>query len=535
MPYVIKDKRALVMRLRNSDVVTAAIPRYQWIEAQGNRYLAVPHTDDTWHVLNNLGVAVAGYEPIRSYYVYPKLFGKHLPMPHQNETAVFCVANKRCYVLNEMRTGKSASVLWASDYLVKAKQVKKVLILCTTTCMDVVWRKQLFGVLPHKSVAVLAGTHARRLQLLQDDYDYYVLNHDGVKIGFNDKKIGLHGTLMQMVKDGTIGLIIMDEGSEFRNATTAKWKALRAIARLCPRVWWLTGTPSPGGPEDVWAQCKIVTPNNVPELFTTWRNKVMYPATQFKWAPKAGHEQLAFAAMQPAVRFCKNDVLDMMPVTYEDRQAELTQQQSVAYLHIKKQGVLEHSQGTITAVNAAVLLGKLLQIAAGVVKDVEGDHVAYAPTHRLAALDEIIEQANAKVIVFAPYRAVVDLLVAHIGKRWTVAGVDGRVTGNKRADIIREFQDGSQLHVLVAHPKTTGHGLELSAADTIIWYAPMHSVDIYEQANNRIMSGLQKRSMGVYHIGCTPLEWKIYKALKEGVSMQQNVLKLYNEEILGST
>jgi SNF2 family DNA or RNA helicase len=101
--------------------------------------------------------------------------------------------------------------------------------------------------------------------------------------------------------------------------------------------------------------------------------------------------------------------------------------------------------------------------------------------------------------------------------------------------VIHAFQDKSDPKVLVAHPKTTGHGLELSAADTIVWFAPMHSVDLYEQANNRIMSGLQKRSMGVYHIGCSSLEWRIYKALKDGVSLQQEVLKLYDEEILGKS
>lgn len=534
MPIVIPEKKALVMKLKNPSRVTANIPKYQIINEDGEQYLAVPHTVDAWHVLKNLGLSVDNYEPMRWYYPYPRLYGRYDPMSHQSETSVFCTANKRCFILNEMRTGKSASVLWASDYLRKAKQVKKVLILCTMSCMDRVWRQAIFGLFPEKTVAILHGTAQQRVQLLKENFDYYILNHDGIKIGYSDKKSeGLHAELVRMVKAQEIDLIIVDEGSEFRNASTDRFKALKAISSHVNRIWWLTGTPTPGGPEDAWAQCMIVNPSKVPTYFKSWRDKTMYQINKYKWVPKTGHESVVHEAMQPAIRYKKSDVIDMMPVTFDDREAELTKEQLAAYSKIKTEGVLASKSGAVTAVNAAVLLGKMLQISAGVVKNDEGGVVKYLPTPRLRVLDELVEQAGAKVIVFAPYKAVVDMLVEHIGKRWTVDFIDGRVTGRKRDAVIHAFQDRDDPKVLVAHPKTTGHGLELSAADTVIWFAPMHSVDLYEQANNRIMSGLQKRSMGVYHIGCTTLEWRIYRALKAGVNMQQEVLKLYDAEILG--
>jgi SNF2-related domain/Helicase conserved C-terminal domain len=536
MPFVIPDKKALVLNLRYPEKVTACIPKFQYLNSEGVQYLAVPHTIDTYHVLKNLGIgAVVGYEPMRYYYTYPKLSGRFDPMKHQVETAVFCTANKRAFILNEMRTGKSAAVLWAGDYLSKQKQVNKTLILSTMSCMDRVWRQAIFNLFPHKSVAILHGSADRRLALLKENFDYYILNHDGIKVGFGGKRgKSFHAELVAMATSGEINLIIMDEGSEFRNARTEKWKALKALSVKVNRIWWLTGTPTPGGPEDAWAQCKIVNPDSVPTFFTAWKDKVMFNVSPYISIPRHGHEKMVHEAMQPAVRYKKADVLDMMPVTYDDREAVMSVEQEKAYKEIKNQGVVQSNQGSITAVNAAVLLLKMLQIAAGAVKTTEeGGLMHYPSPARLAVLDELIEQAGSKVIVFAPYKAVVDLLVQHIAKKWEVAHIDGRVTGKKRDDVIRAFQDGNTLKVLVAHPKTTGHGLELSAADTVIWYAPMHSVDLYEQANNRIMSGLQKRNMGVYHIGCCPLEWKIYKALKAGVSMQQQVLKLYEEEVLG--
>lgn len=536
MPVVIPEKKALVLHLKNPTKVTASIPKHQFIEEAGQRYLAVPHTVDAWHVLKNIGVNVENYEPMRWYYPYPKLYGRYDPMAHQSETSVFCTANKRCFVLNEMRTGKSASVLWASDYLRKVKQVKRTLILCTVSCMDRVWRQAIFGLFPERTVAILHGSHQQRLALLREDFDYYILNHDGLKVGFGDKKSeGFHAELVAMAKSGEINLIVMDEGSEFRNASTDRWKALKAITTHINRIWWLTGTPTPGGPEDAWAQCMIVNPSKVPSYFKTWRDRVMYQINKYKWVAKTGYESVVHEAMQPAIRYKKSEVIDMMPVTYDDREAELTKEQLGAYQHIKSQGVLASKNGAVTAVNAAVLLGKMLQIGAGAVKNDEGGIVEYTPTPRLKVLDELIEQSGAKVIVFAPYKAIVDMLVAHIKKKWTVEFIDGRVTGRKRDAVIQAFQDSDEPKVLVAHPKTTGHGLELSAADTVVWFAPMHSVDLYEQANNRIMSGLQKRSMGVYHIGCTTLEWRIYRALQAGVNMQQEVLKLYDEEILGKS
>jgi SNF2 family DNA or RNA helicase len=533
MPIALTNKKALVLKLRDPSKVTSVLPVTQTIEQDGEVFTAVPHTVDAWHVLKNLGVNVQDYEPMRWYYPYPKLYGRHDPMPHQSETAVFCTANKRAYILNEMRTGKTSATLWASDYLREAKQVRKVLILCTMSCMDVVWKQAIFGLFPHRTVAILHGSHERRLALLKEDFDYYVLNHDGVKIGYNAKNpVGFYAELLRQIKAGEIGLMIVDEGAEYRNFSTDRWKALKGLACV-ERIWWLTGTPTPGGPEDAWAQARIVNPGRAPEYFKTWKDRVMYQVNKYKWVPKHGHEADVHNLMQPAIRYKKSDVLNNLPVTFDDREATLTKEQLAAYQQIKTQGVLASKQGAVTAVNAAVLLGKLLQIGAGAVKNDNGDIVHYPPTNRLAVLDELIAQSASKVIVLAPYKAVVDLLVAHIAKTHKVAFIDGRVTGRARSKVIHDFQHGDNLDVLVAHPKTTGHGLEFAVADTVVWYAPMHSVDLYEQANHRIMSNAQTRSAGVYHIGCSPLEWKIYRALKAGVSLQQKILELYDEEILG--
>lgn len=125
-------------------------------------------------------------------------------------------------------------------------------------------------------------------------------------------------------------------------------------------------------------------------------------------------------------------------------------------------------------------------------------------------------------------------LGSSIKKYTTVDKIDGSVTGRARDKAINAFQEHEHPRIIVAQPRTTGHGLELSAADTVIWYGPIFSNNIYEQACHRVMSGMQKNSIGVYHLGSTPLEWRIFKSLKDGVDVQQNMLALYDAEMKGT-
>ena len=521
MAIVVPERKALVIRLKDYGRVTAVLPKYQHVMHDNVPVLAVPHTTDVWHVLRNIGVTVTGYEPMRSYYQYPKLGGEFDPMQHQRETAVFCSTHMRCYILSEMRTGKSASVAWASDFLRRTKSVKRTLILSTMSCMTM-WKNTIWSLFPDSRVNVLHGDKAQRVKLLNQDAEYYVINHDGIKT--------IERELANAIANGHIDLIVMDEGAEFRNAGTAKFKSLRLITAKCPRIWWLTGTPTPKSPEDAWAQCRVVTPETTPTSFKAWRDRVMMQISTFKWVPRTGAYEEVHKLMQPAIRYRKSDVIEVMPVTYDDREAPLTTEQRHIFDEIKAEGAVRSANGTISAVNAGIMVAKLLQISMGVVRTDSGETMEYLPKTRLAALQEIIEGAEAKVIVFAPYHAVVDLLVREIRKYTTVEFIDGRVTGRNRDRVISNFQDTEHPRVLVAHPRTTGHGLELAAANVIVWFGPVFGTE-YEQANHRVLSGKQVHSVGIYHLGATSMEWRIYKALRNQVDVQSQMLDLYNEII----
>jgi len=186
----------------------------------------------------------------------------------------------------------------------------------------------------------------------------------------------------------------------------------------------------------------------------------------------------------------------------------------------------------ITAANAAVKLGKLLQVCCGEVYDEHGSSVTVNSSNRQATCAEIIEGAAKKVIVFVPFTATLDKLAAYLRRKGnSVAVVDGRTTANKRKKIFEDFQNAKDPRVLVAHPQTTAHGLTLTAADTTIWYAPVFSLEIFEQANNRMNRPGQNNHMTVAMLHSCWLEREVYAALSKKAAMQDSVLQMYREEL----
>jgi superfamily II DNA or RNA helicase len=113
----------------------------------------------------------------------------------------------------------------------------------------------------------------------------------------------------------------------------------------------------------------------------------------------------------------------------------------------------------------------------------------------------------------------------------SVEVVDGDTTRSQRAQILGAFQDHKDPHIIVAHPKVASHGLNLTNADTIVWFSPIHSLDIYEQANERMARPGQKLKTNIIHLGGCPLEWGVYKVLRSKGRAQEEFLELFKQEL----
>lgn len=523
---------ALIFKCDKPELVQAVIPSARRFVMKGHELIAVKHGVDQTRVLRNLGLAAPA--PIKyDGYTWP---GRLAPMSQQVETADFLTVNRRAFVLNEMGTGKTAAAAWAADYLIARGHIKRVLVIAPLSVIGV-WVSELFQVLPHRSVGEVTGTREKRLAVLEQNYTFDVINYDGV-VSTHHKELDGKGNIKRRWSDldGRYDLIIVDEAAAYRNAGTERYKALKHLLQADTRLWLLTATPTPNAPTDAWALIKLVAPSKVPDAFATFQEAVMVKAGPYKFRPRPGAQDFVWSLMQPAVRFTKAECIDLPPVTYNNRQCTLSPDQVNMFDVMRKKMLHDDKESgiVITAMNAAVKMIKLQQICCGVVKDDNGLPVYLKPKSRLDTLTEIVEQTDAKVIVFVPFIFAMELVKDHLEKAgYNVALVNGSVGSSERTKIFAEFQRLPNPRILVAHPAVASHGITLTAADTIVWYAPIFSIESYEQANARINRIGQQNHMTIYHLGAHAFEWRIYDVLRNKAGLQNSLLNLYKEVVGG--
>jgi SNF2 family DNA or RNA helicase len=446
--------------------------------------------------------------------------GKHKPFAHQKKTSSFLTLYDRAFCFNEQGTGKTASVIWAADYLMKLGLVRRVLVLCPLSIMKSAWQQDLFKFAMHRSCTIAHGTPKARKKALATNADFVILNFDGLAVVKDD------------VIAGGFDLIVVDEASAYKNAQTARWKILRDVAATVPKLWMLTGTPAAQSPLDAYGLAKLVNPANTPAYYGRFRDSVMYRVTAFKWAARPGAEDKVYSILQPAIRFEKDQCLDLPPVTYMERDVPLTSMQRVYYDTLKSQMRFAAGDTAVTSINAATNLNKLLQISGGAVYTDTGESLEFDVSNRLNAIMEVIEESSKKVLVFVPFNHTIRLLQEHLEKNGVPCEViNGNVSVNKRSDIVSAFQNNPNPRVLILQPQAASHGLTLTAANTIIWYAPVTSVETYLQANARINRPGQNSPMTIIHIKGSEVESRLYSMLRGNIAGHEKIIDLYRTEL----
>lgn len=514
---ILSDKKAVLFKLKEPSRITTVISTAKLVNADGVKLVAVPHRPDETRVLRNLGFKVPAPMPI-----HYKWTGGRTPFNAQVETASFLSMHHRAFCLNSFGTGKTYTALAAYDYLRGLKRVKKTLVVAPLSTLERAWADEVFRNFPHLEAVVLYGTKEKRLKLLNQDADIYIINADGLGIIKDD-----------LAKRDDIDLIIVDELAMYRNASTERWKRLNEICnKQTPRdVWGLTGAPTPNAPTDAYAQIKLVTPTNtaVPRYFGRFRDMVMLQLSQFKWVPKADATETVKRMMQPSIRFSLDDCLDLPPQIFVDRDAPMTAEQVKAYNKMLESFKLEYAGGQVLAANEAVKVGKLIQIACGVAYGASGEDVFIPSQPRMDVLLELIEESEGKCIVFVPLTGALKHVHTEVSKHFTAELVYGDTKKTDRDNIFAAFQKHTDPRVLVANPGTMSHGLTLTAATNVIWFAPTNSNETYEQANGRIRRPGQSRTTVITHISGTAAERKVYARLKAKGTMQGTLLELFKE------
>lgn len=456
-------------------------------------------------------------------YDWPRPHG-FTPFQHQVETCKFLVPRRKAFCFNEQGTGKTASVIWATDYLMKRGAINRVLIVCPLSIMQSAWQNDFFKFAIHRTVSVAYGSARKRKEIIEAGAEYVIINFDGVQI------------VQDEIINGGFDLVVIDEASAYKNAQTDRWKTMRDICKHVKGLWMLTGTPAAQSPVDAYGLAKLVNPEGVPKFFGMFRDQVMNMVSKYRWVPKHNAKDIVHNALQPAIRFEKDQCLDLPPVTYVDRDAPLSPQQKKYYDQLRKEMLIEADGEEVTAINAAAKVNKLLQISGGAVYTSTREVIQFDVAHRLKVVQEVIEEASHKVLVFVPFSHTIQLLKDFLdSKHITSEIISGDVPVSRRTDIVNRFQTKENPKVLLIQPQAASHGLTLTAANTIVWYSPVTSVETYLQANARIDRPGQKNNMTVVHIRGSSVEGRLYSLLRSNMKNHAEIINLYRQEILDET
>lgn len=457
---------------------------------------------------------------INDSYKWPRPLG-FTPFDHQRQTANFLTDNSRAFCFNEQGTGKTASVIWAADYLMRAGIIKRVLVVCPLSIMQSAWQNDLFKFAVHRTVEVAYGSAEKRNKIANSTAEFVIINYDGIP-----------AIAESAMSTKMFDLIVIDEANAYKNVQTKRWKTMRKLVTPDTWLWMLTGTPAAQSPVDAYGLGKLCVPNRAPRFFGDYRDSVMLKISMFKWMPRPDAEKTVFNMLQPAIRFEKSQCLDLPDVTFVNRDAPLTPQQRKYYKELKNQMLMEAAGEEISSINAASKMNKLLQISCGSVYTDSGAVVDFDVSNRLSVVEEVIAEASHKVLVFVPFRHTITLLQDYLTKAGVACDViHGDVQVRNRTSIFKRFQEGSDLKVLIIQPQAAAHGVTLTAADTIIWYAPTTSTETYLQANARINRPGQRNPMTIVHIEGSPVERKLYFMLQNNITNHEKVIDLYKKEL----
>jgi len=459
------------------------------------------------------------------------------PFAHQKVTVVHMLENPRDFILNEMGTGKTLAALWAIEILLKYRKIDRVYITAPLSVLKSVWAKEIFYNMPHLRYAICHGSQARRTDVIRSGAQIIIINPDGVR-----------STHLELMRRSDKHLLLIDELTTYKTHDSDRTDSMIKLAHTFKAVWGMTGELTPNSPVEAWSQAQVVNPHNplLPKYFGRFRDSTMYlkqpnpdiPRDPMKkdipiWLPKTGAEKLVAAIAQPSIRFLLRECIDLPPTIFSDVVPEMSAEQEDAYDLMRRQLYLETENGEITAANAAVKLMKLLQIAAGAVKQDDGTvHFLNCKKQLDFIKDRWLQTYNKKILVVCAFKASFLMLQQYAEKNGIKCGsVYGDINMEDRFRNIQRFQEGD-LNWLLLQPQAAAHGLTLTASSHTYWHTLTPSNELYGQTNARTVRPGQTQTTHVIRKVTSKAEQHIANILDVKGEMSSSVMQLFKTKQL---
>lgn len=413
---------------------------------------------------------------------------KYIPYSYQEYALKFILNSKAAGIFLDCGLGKTVITLTAIAELMHNRfEISKALVIAPLRVAENVWdvEAKKWDHLKHLRVAKVLGSEKKRIQALNTNADIYVINRENTKWLVDYYK-----------KDWPFDMLVLDELSSFKSHRAKRFKALRKVRPLCKRVVGLTGTPAPNGLIDLWAQVYLLdSGQRLGKTISGYRERYFLPDKRnqhviFSYKPKEGAEEAIYKKLSDICISMKNRDYLTLPERMDNILGiNLPPKVLEQYRQLERDLLLPLLEGDIVAGSAAVLTNKLLQITGGAIYD-EGKKVQILHDEKLKALEDLVEAANGKpVLVYYNYRHELE----RIQKQFLCRVLD-------TAKDMEDWNKG-EIPVMLAHPASAGHGLNLqNGGSTIIWFGLPWSLELYQQANARIHRQGQKNTVVVHHL-----------------------------------
>lgn len=532
------QNQALLIRTKMAKLVAMSVPRSAIAEydENGNPSAVLVRWElEQMQKCADIGVTVLS-PMIRDY----EFTGRYKPYVHQLKICSFLTTNKRALCFADMGTGKSLAVVHCIKYLLSIGEIKRALIIAPLSTLTRTWVDEFFNVDPSITVTKLHGPKAKRVDLAANGAQVHVINYEGISVIHNE------------IKANNYDCVVIDEVTSYSNHESKRWKEAYNLFKDTKYVWGLTGTPILRGVIAAYGQAALVVPHNVKfRSFWEFRNSVQRKINDFLLVDRPEAHDIAFSMLRPAISIKKKDCIDLPSMVHVYREVELDKGQKAFYVKLKEESLVKDELMQVTAVNAAVLAGKLIQVATGCIYDDDGRALEFDVSGRINETIDFIQKARneastadkGKTIVFAPFKHTAALIRKKLSEAKIVVDgkerkikaeiIDGDVSAKRRDDIFGRFKEDNSLDVIVAIPQTMSHGLTLTNASCIVWFGPCTSAETYAQACNRIDRPGQTESMTIVHLYSTPAEWKLYSNLRENKKSENYLLTFYKDFLRG--
>ena len=415
---------------------------------------------------------------------------KYEPYAYQEYAENFIIENPGAGLLLDMGMGKTSISLSAVEKLIRDYfELTKILVIAPLEPAKETWPAELrkWEHLEGLTYSLVLGSEKERIAALNRDANIYIINRDNVVWLVNYYK-----------KRWPFECVIIDELSSFKSAKSQRFRALKKVRPMINRVVGLTGTPSPNGLLDLWSQVYLLDQGaSLGKTITGYRDKYFLPdkrnaTTIFSWKPKDGAEEAIYKDIAGCCISMKSaEHLKLPERIFITHDVDLPEEVQEQYVQLEKDMLLPFADGDIDAGSAGILVNKLLQLCGGAIYD-ENKNVKYFHDEKMKKFEQLYEEANGKpIFTLYAYKHERDRILERFPQAVEV-----------KADNAVARWDAGEIPILLAHPASAGHGLNLQMGGNIaIWYNWTHNLEWYQQANKRLHRPGQKNTVLIHHIG----------------------------------